>query len=228
MIPHYCILYVVFAEIQIIIKNKHENIYLDQKTILVFYLKYIFILYIMTTPYSVTTSIGSVSYNNYVNAPITGPLSTDQTPFHMPYHSYGTLAGIRPMPPQFYSSQEPVNADMNTNARYRYLRTAQSVQSLAIEREKSIRNTNGNSFFNFSTGKRYNTSGHMNYIEPIPASMYVDIKKCNAVGKSGYKVGLPIQSHISTKNYFPLFILIFIYIHIYIYIYLFIVIFIYL
>ena len=157
----------------------------------------------MTTPYSVTTSIGSVSYNNYVNAPITGPLSTDQTPFHMPYHSYGTLAGIRPMPPQFYSSQEPVNADMNTNARYRYLRTAQSVQSLAIEREKSIRNTNGNSFFNFSTGKRYNTSGHMNYIEPIPASMYVDIKKCNAVGKSGYKVGLPIQSPISTKNYLP-------------------------
>ena len=30
----------------------------------------------MTTPYAVSTNIGSMSYNNYVNAPITGPLST--------------------------------------------------------------------------------------------------------------------------------------------------------
>ena len=55
----------------------------------------------MTTPYAVSTNIGSVSYNNYVNAPITGPLSTNQTPCQIPYHSYGILAGIRPTPPQF-------------------------------------------------------------------------------------------------------------------------------
>jgi hypothetical protein len=157
----------------------------------------------MTTPYSVTTSIGSVSYDNYVNAPITGPLSTNQTPGQIPYHSYGTLVGIRPTPPQFYPSQEPVNAAMNTNARYHYLRTAQSVKSLAIAKEKAIYSSNGNSFFNYSTGKRYNTSGHMNYIEPIPSSMYINIKKANAVGKSAYKVGLPIEAPISTKNYFP-------------------------
>ena len=84
----------------------------------------------MSTPYGISTSIGSMSYNNYVNAPITGPLSTNQTPAQIPYHSYGTLVGIRPTPPQFYPSQEPVYADMNTNARYQYLRTSVSTQAL--------------------------------------------------------------------------------------------------
>jgi hypothetical protein len=74
----------------------------------------------MTTPYSVTTAKGSMSYNNYVNAPITGPLSTNQYPATIPYHSYGVLTGIRPTPPQFYPSQEPVNADMNVNAKLYY------------------------------------------------------------------------------------------------------------
>ena len=84
----------------------------------------------MTTPYAVSTNIGSMSYNNYVNAPITGPLSTNQTPCQIPYHSYGTLVGIRPTPPQFYPSQEPVYADMNTNARHQYLRTSVNNQQL--------------------------------------------------------------------------------------------------
>lgn len=68
-----------------------------------------------TTPYAVASHLGSVSYNNYVNTPILGPLSTSQTPAQIPYHSYGTLTGIRPTPPQFYPMQEPVYADMNTN-----------------------------------------------------------------------------------------------------------------
>lgn len=157
----------------------------------------------MTTPYSVSTSIGSVSYDNYVNAPITGPLSTNQTPSQIPYHSYGTLVGIRPTPPQFYPSQEPVNASMGSNARLHYLRTAHSAKSLAIQRERAIATATGNSFFNFSTGKRYSTSGHLNYITPIPSSMYVDIKKSNAVGQSSYKVNLPNDAPISTKNYYP-------------------------
>ena len=38
----------------------------------------------MTTPYAVSTNIGSMSYNNYVNAPITGPLSTNQYPCILP------------------------------------------------------------------------------------------------------------------------------------------------
>jgi ribonucleotide reductase beta subunit family protein with ferritin-like domain len=84
-----------------------------------------------TTPYAVSINKGSVSYDNYVNAPITGPLSTNQYPCAIPYHSYGTLTGIRPTPPQFYPSQEPVYAEMNTNMRQQYLRTAQSKESLA-------------------------------------------------------------------------------------------------
>ena len=138
-----------------------------------------------------------------MNAPITGPLSTNQTPCQIPYHSYGTLVGIRPTPPQFYPSQEPVNASMSTNARHHYLRTAQSVKSLAIQRERAIATARANSFFNFSTGKHYPTSGHLNYITPIPSSMYVDIKKSNAVGQSSYKVNLPNDAPISTKNYYP-------------------------
>ena len=157
----------------------------------------------MTTPYGVSRSIGSVSYDNYVNAPITGPLSTNQYPGIIPYHSYGTLTGLRPTPPQFYSMQEPVYADMNTNMRRQYLRTAQSAESLAMQREKTIATVRGNSMFDSSTGKRHPTSGYMNYIAPIPSSMYVNIKKSNAVGQSGYKVNLPINAPISTKNYFP-------------------------
>jgi hypothetical protein len=157
----------------------------------------------MTTPYSVSVSNGSVSYNNYVNAPITGPLSTNQTPCQIPYHSYGTLVGIRPTPPQFYPMQEPVYAEMSVNARQQYLRTAQSAKSLAIQKERTIANVKGNSFFNFSTGNRYPTSGYTNYIPPIPSSMYVNIKKSNAVGQSAYKVNLPNSAPISTKNYYP-------------------------
>ena len=33
--------------------------------------------------------------------------------------------------------------------------------------------------------------------------MYTDIKKSIAVGKSAYKVGMPIASPVSTKNYYP-------------------------
>jgi hypothetical protein len=156
----------------------------------------------MTTPYSVSTSIGSVSYNNYVNAPITGPLSTNQYPFAMPYHSYGTLNGIRPTPPQFFPSQEPVYAEMNTNARHQYLRTAvnQKVRAdqIALAKTSPVMGYHVN-----SSGRVLGTSSHTNYIPPIPASLYVNILKSNAVGQSGYKVNLPNAAPISTKNYYP-------------------------
>ena len=157
----------------------------------------------MTTPYAVSTNIGSVSYDNYVNAPITGPLSTNRYPGIIPYHSYGTLTGLRPTPPQFYPSQEPVYSDMNSNMRQQYLRSTQSQsrESLAMHREIALNKTN--SVYNSSTQKRYVTSGHFNYIVPIPSSMYVNIKKSNAVGQSAYKVNLPNSAPISTKNYFP-------------------------
>jgi hypothetical protein len=80
----------------------------------------------MSTPYGISTSIGSMSYNNYVNTPIFGPLSTNQYPCAMPYHSYGTLTGKHPNPPLFYPSQEPPAGDQNTNSRHQYFRTAES------------------------------------------------------------------------------------------------------
>jgi len=156
----------------------------------------------MTTPYAVSTNIGSVSYNNYVNAPITGPLSTNQTPSQIPYHSIGTLVGIRPTPPQFYPSQEPVNSDMNTNSRYRYLRANVSNQDLQKQLALGKASTPLAHFIQ-STNRYAATSSHLNYIVPIPSSMRTDILKANAVGQSGYKVNLPNSAPISTKNYYP-------------------------
>jgi hypothetical protein len=157
----------------------------------------------MTTPYAVSTSIGSVTYDGYVNAPILGPLSTDQYPCAMPYHSYGTLVGIRPTPPQFYPSQEPVYAEMNTNARLQYLRTAKSKLAQKIERDRVLLQRPTSSYQIYSSDRQVNVTNYMNYIAPIPSSMYVNIRKSNAVGQSGYKVGLPEAAPITTKNYMP-------------------------
>jgi hypothetical protein len=156
----------------------------------------------MSTPYAVSTSIGSVSYDNYVNAPITGPLSTDRSPNMLPYHSYGTLVGIRPTPPQFYPSQTPVNADMNTNARRHYLRT--SVNKEALARQIALGKLSGPMEHYINSSQRMiATSSHTNYIPPIPSSMYTTIAKSNAVGQSAYKVNLPNAAPISTKVYMP-------------------------
>jgi hypothetical protein len=156
----------------------------------------------MTTPYAVSRNIGSMSYNNYVNAPITGPLSTNQTPCQIPYHSYGTLTGIRPTPPQFYPSQEPVYADMNTNARHQYLRT--SVNNQALQQQIALGKASLPLGYVINSSQRQvPVSSHTNYIPPIPSSMYVNVLKSNAVGQSGFKVNLPNNAPISTKNYMP-------------------------
>lgn len=156
----------------------------------------------MTTPYAISTSIGSSSFNNYVNTPIFGPLNTNQYPGIIPYHSYGVLTGIKPTPPQFFSKQEPINSNMGTNQRSYYLRTAETAKSYQMKREKAIA-TSLNSYFVQSTGNRFPTSGHTNYIAPIQSSMHIDKLKSNAIGKSAYKVGLPNSAPISTKNYYP-------------------------
>ena len=156
----------------------------------------------MTTPYAVSTNIGSVSYNNYVNAPITGPLSTNQTPCQIPYHSYGILAGIRPTPPQFYPSQEPVYSEMNSNARSQYLRTAVSTKVLAQQIALGKMSVPQSYVIN-SSQRQVAVSSHTNYIPPIDGSLYINILKANAVGQSAYKVGLPVAAPTSTKNYMP-------------------------
>lgn len=140
-------------------------------------------------------------YDDIIVTPVIGPLSTNQYPCAMPYHSYGKLPGVHPNPPQFFPSQEPVYADMNTNARRQYIRTAQSVAALAAQRARAIEKT-GTSF-NYSTQKFSQVSTHMNYIAPTDSSLYIQKKKANAVGKSGLKVGLPAAALYTTKNYYP-------------------------
>jgi hypothetical protein len=156
----------------------------------------------MTTPYAVSTNIGSVSYNSYVNAPITGPLSTNQTPCQIPYHSYGILAGIRPTPPQFYPMQTPVASDMNTNARHQYLRTCVNKKDL-VEQIRLGKLSSPLGYVIQSSQRQVPTSSHTNYIPPIDGSLYVNIKKSNAVGQTAYKVNLPNDAPTGTKSYYP-------------------------
>jgi hypothetical protein len=155
----------------------------------------------MTTPYGISTSIGSQTFQGFVNAPIGGPLNSSQYPNSMQYHSYGILTGQRPTPPQFYPGQEPVNAEMATNARAQYLRaTALSA------RQKAIQDALGKTSapitkVSYSTQRQIPVSTHVNYIEPIPSSMRTNIVKSIAVGKSAYKVGLPLAAPIGSKSY---------------------------
>ena len=156
----------------------------------------------MTTPYAVSTNVGSVSYNNYVNAPITGPLSTNQTPCQIPYHSYGILNGLRPTPPQFYPSQEPVYSEMNTNARHQYLRT--SVSNQALQRQIALgKSSSPLGYVVQSSQRQVPVSSHTNYIPPIPGSLYINILKANAIGQSAYKVNLPNNAAIGSTSYYP-------------------------
>lgn len=155
-----------------------------------------------TTPYAVSVNQGSMSYNNYVNTPITGPLSTNQYPGNIPYHSYGILTGIRPTPPQFYPGQEPVQAEMNSNARKQYLRTAIS-QTVKAQQTALGKLSTPQAYIINSSQRQVPVSSHTNYIAPIPSSLYVDIVKSNAVGQTAYKVNLPTNAPTSTKSYYP-------------------------
>ena len=156
----------------------------------------------MTTPYSISTNIGSVSYNSYVNASITGPLNTNKYPSIIPYHSYGVLAGIRPTPPQFYPMQEPVYAEMNSNARKQYLRTAIS-QTVKARQHALGKMSVPQSYIINSSQRQVPTSTHTNYIAPIPSSLYVNIVKSNAIGQTAYKVNLPVNAPTCSKSYYP-------------------------
>ena len=155
----------------------------------------------MTTPYGISVSKGSQSFQGFVNAPILGPLDSSQYPNAMPYHNYGILTGQRPSPPQFFPGQEPVNATMSVNARAQYLRaTALSA------RQKAIQDALGKlapptTKVLYSSQRQVAVSSHVNYIAPIPGSMYTNIRKSIAIGKSAYKVGLPLDAPIGSKSY---------------------------
>ena len=155
----------------------------------------------MTTPYGISTSIGSQTFSQYVNAPITGPLSTNQFPNVLPYHSYGILAGVRPTPPQFYPGQTPVNSDMSTLPRQQYLRATSISASEKAKQDALGKLSDPTTKVSYSSQKQYQVSSHMNYIAPVASSMYIDKLKSIAVGKSSYKVGLPVEAPIASKSY---------------------------
>ena len=155
----------------------------------------------MTTPYGITTSIGSQAYSGYVNTPITGPLSTNNYPFSMAYHSYGTLTGQRPTPQQFFPSQEPVYSEMNVNARAQYIRATHINIKEKARQDALGKLSTPITKVSYSTQRHIPVSSHMNYIAPIPGSMYTNIRKSIAVGKSAYKVGVPLVDPIGTKSF---------------------------
>jgi len=155
----------------------------------------------MSTPYGISTSIGSQTFQGFVNAPINGPLNSNQFPFSMPYHSYGILTGQRPTPPQFYPGQEPVYADMSVNARAQYLRATDISPGEKARQDALGKLSLPVTKVSYSTQRQFAVSSHVNYIAPIPGSMYTNIRKSIAVGKSAFKVGLPLAAPIGTKSY---------------------------
>lgn len=150
-------------------------------------------------PYAVASHLGSQSFAGFVHAPVQGPLSTSQYPCAMPYHSYGALPGIRPTPPQFVVSPPPAN--MSVLPRRQYVRaTALSVAQQA--HQNALGKLSSPSLkVSYSSQRQFPVSSHVNYIAPISNSMYVDVLKSKAVGKSAYKVGLPPDALLSTKSY---------------------------
>lgn len=155
----------------------------------------------MTTPYGISTSIGSQTFQGYVNAPILGPLNSSQYPCTIPYHNYGILSGQRPTPPQFFPGQEPVNSNMSVNARAQYLRaTSLSAKEKAIQ-DSLGKQSSATSKVSYSSQRQFAVSTHVNYIQPLPSSMRTNIVKSVAVGKSAFKVGLPLIEPIGTKSY---------------------------
>jgi hypothetical protein len=141
-------------------------------------------------------------FDDIIVTPVYGPLTTSNYPSAMPYHSYGVLTGKHPNPPQFYPSQEPVYAEMNTNARHQYLRTYVRKDILA-KQIALAKSSPALAYSISSSGRMAPTSSHTNYIPPIPSSMYLNILKSGAVGQTAYKVNLPPSAPTTTKSYYP-------------------------
>jgi hypothetical protein len=152
--------------------------------------------------YGITRNIGSQSSSSgFLNTPINGPLNSSQYPCAMPYHSYGTLTGIRPTPPQFFPSQSPLNSEMGVNARRQYIASTSIGVKEKFEQDKLGKLSQPMTKVSYSSQRHYAISTHMNYIKPLDSSSRVDILKSRAIGKSSYKIGLPNEAPISTKNY---------------------------
>jgi hypothetical protein len=140
--------------------------------------------------------------SSYVISPVYGPLNTNRYPGIISTNiNRGILYGIKPSPVQFYPSQEPVNSSQFVNARQYYLRTIKSNEQLNAQREKTLQENNSLYYYTHSSQRKHLTTGHVNYIAPVDSSQHLLKLKANAIGKSSYKQGLPLNAPISTKNY---------------------------
>jgi hypothetical protein len=98
--------------------------------------------------------------------------------------------------------QTPTDAQMNTNARHQYMRTAVSDQQL--QRQIALAKLSSPlGYIITSSQRQVPTSSHMNYISPVSSSLYINTLKANAVGKTAYKVGLSDDALTGTKCYYP-------------------------
>lgn len=155
----------------------------------------------MSTPYGISTSIGSQSFQGYLNTRVSGPLNSRQYPNNLPYHNYGLLSGQRPTPPFFYPGQEPLNSQMNVNARVQYIRT-NSVSKIEKTKQDNIgKLSTPLAFTSKSSQIRRPISSHTNYVAPMQGSLYIDRLKSISIGKSSLKVGLPLEEYIGSKSY---------------------------
>ena len=151
-----------------------------------------------TTPYAISSHIGSQPFgSNYVNAQVTGPLTTSNRPASMPYHNYGVLFG-KQTPVFFYPSQEPINSAMNMNLRAMYNR-ATGISVLQKDAQDTLGNLSAPQIQTIqSSQRRVPISSHVNYIGPTDSSLALQRKTSIALGKS---IRVPSFQPISTKSY---------------------------
>jgi hypothetical protein len=92
---------------------------------------------------------------------------------------------------------------MNVNARRQYIR-ATDISVIQKAKEDALGKLSTPVMkVSYSSQRRIPVSSHVNYIAPMDSSSRLDRLKSMTVGKSAYKVGLPLAAPISTKNYYP-------------------------
>jgi len=149
-----------------------------------------------TVVYHQYSNIPNMS-GSYASAPVSGPLSTSQTPNQLNTHNSGVLTGINPNPPQFYPAD---GASVFSNARSQYKRTNTTANNFSrgTQMYSSIPST---SYYSADLKRQFNVSQSTKYVAPASSGMYLAAKKSAAVGKSSMKKGLPVTSALSYKNY---------------------------
>jgi hypothetical protein len=146
-------------------------------------------------------SYNSIPYmsGSYAGAPQRGPMSTNQTPGQIPYHSYSALAGIHPNPAQFQSTD---GSSQFSNARRQYQRTNTTRFNMGTgTKDYCDPGTKGPlNYYSAETQRQFAQSKCTKYNAPKCASLYISARKSAAVGKSSYKVGLPTSAPMSYGN----------------------------